>query len=62
MARYTFFLLEQPKAGAPGFHNPSGKFVYGQAYTDVPGFTGTFYFGLDANKSSVGMVYKHVTS
>ena len=48
---YYFFLLEQPKAGAPGFHNPSGKFVYGQAYTDVPGFTGTFYFGLDANKT-----------
>jgi hypothetical protein len=49
---YYFFLLEQPKAGAPGFHNPSGKFVYGQAYTDVPGFIGTtFYFGFDATKA-----------
>ena len=50
---YYFLLLEQPKAGAPGFHNPSGKFVYGQAYTNVPGFTGTtFYFGLDTTKST----------
>jgi hypothetical protein len=49
---YYFLLLEQPKAGAPGFHNPSGKFVYGQAYTDVPGFIGTtFYFGFDATKA-----------
>jgi len=49
---YYFLLLEQPKAGAPGFHNPSGKFVYGQAYTNVPGFIGTtFYFGLDTTKS-----------
>ena len=49
---YWFSLLEQPKAGAPGFHNPSGKFVYGQAYTDVPGHIGiTFYFGLDSTKN-----------
>jgi len=48
---YYFLLLEQPKAGAPGFHNPSGKFVYGQAYTNVPGFPGTFYFGLDTTKN-----------
>ena len=49
---YYFLLLERPKAGAPGFHNPSGKFVYGQAYTDVPGFIGTtFYFGFDATKA-----------
>jgi len=49
---YYFLLLEQPKSGAPGFHNPSGKFVYGQAYTDVPGFIGTtFYFGFDATQA-----------
>lgn len=49
---YWFSLLERPKAGAQGFHNPSGKFVYGQAYTDVPGFVGTtFYFGLDTTKN-----------
>ena len=49
---YWFFLLDKPKSGAPGFHSSSGKFVYGQAYTDVPGFIGTtFYFGLDSNKS-----------
>jgi hypothetical protein len=49
---YWFFLLDKPKSGAPGFHSSSGKFVYGQAYTDVKGFIGTtFYFGLDSNKS-----------
>jgi hypothetical protein len=48
---YYFLLLEQPKAGALGFHNSSGKFVYGQTYTDVPGFIGTFYFGFDATQA-----------
>jgi len=48
---YYFFLLEQPKAGAPGFHNPSGKFVYGGQYS-IPGRQGVmFYFGLDATKN-----------
>ena len=50
---YYFFLLEQPKAGAPGFHNPSGKFINGKDYTDLPNpRTGlTYYYGFDSAKS-----------
>jgi hypothetical protein len=50
---YYFLLLEKPKAGALGFHSPSGKFVNGQAYTDLPltRFGRTYYFGFDPNKS-----------
>ena len=52
---YSFSLLEQPKAGALGFHSPSGKFVYGNDYYDLPPNPGRFgkayYFGQDPNKN-----------
>jgi hypothetical protein len=48
---YGSLLLEQPKGGAPGFHNPSGKFIYGKDYTDLPGSSDwdTYYYGLDCS-------------
>ena len=50
---YWFLLLEQPKGGAPGFHNPSGIFGNGQAYTDLPNPRKgrTYFYGFDSAKS-----------